>query len=160
MRMEDEHKVLVVFNLEERLFALHLEAVERVIRACAVLPMPKAPEIIIGVINLQGRIVPVADIRKRFGMTERELEPEDHIIIAHTQRRSVALPVESVHGIRDVSSRDITNPERIIPGLEYVQGVARLDDGMILIHDVDKFLSLEEEEQLDNALNEPVPDME
>jgi purine-binding chemotaxis protein CheW len=81
----------VVFTLDERRYALYLPAVERVVPAVEVTPLPNAPEVVLGVINVQGRIIPVINVRKRFGLRERDIEPNDRFILARTSRHVVAL---------------------------------------------------------------------
>lgn len=143
---------LVRFSLDQQRYALHLSAVERVVLAAEVTPLPKAPEIVLGVLNAGGRIVPVFNIRRRFRLPEREIDLRDQFILAHTGRRPVALVVDSVTGIAEVAEEQVTAADRILPGLEQVEGVARLEDGLMLIHDLGKFLSLDEEKKLDAAL--------
>jgi len=143
---------LVVFTLDERNYALHLSAVERVIRAVDVTPLPKAPAVVFGVMNVQGQLVPVVDIRKRFRLPERDMRLSDRLIIAHTSKRAVALIVDSVSGMLEISEERIVAAKRILPTIEYVEGVVKLDDGLILIHDLDQFLSLDEEQALDEAI--------
>jgi purine-binding chemotaxis protein CheW len=143
---------LVIFTLDEHSYALHLPAVERALRMVEISPLPKAPEIVLGVINVQGRIVPVFNVRKRFRLPERETSPSDQLIVAQTSRRTVAMLADAVSGVVAYPEQQVIAAERILPGLEYVEGVAKLEGGMILIHDLDKFLSLEEETTLDNAL--------
>jgi purine-binding chemotaxis protein CheW len=145
---------LVVFTLDEQRYALHLATVERVVRMVEITPLPKAPEIVPGVINVQGRIVPVVNLRRRFGLAERELHLSEHIILAHTLKRVVALVVDTVNGIIERSDHEVIAAQRILPGLEYVEGVTKLDEGLILIHDLGTFLSLEEEKMLDAAMNQ------
>jgi purine-binding chemotaxis protein CheW len=106
------------------------------------------------VINLQGSITPVMDIRKRFGLPDREISLSDHLVIAKTSRRTVALRVDEVTGVIETGAKGITGSEEILPSLDYIEGVVKLDDGMILIHDLDRFLSLDEEKSLDDALTE------
>ena len=142
----------VVFTLDEQRYALHLHAVTRVVRTVEITPLPKAPEIVRGVVNVQGQVIPVVDIRKRFRLPERETELSDQLIIASTARRSVALVVDAVAGVIEHSSQEMIPPEKILPGTEYIEGVIRLEDGLVLIHDLDKFLSLEEDQELDAAL--------
>jgi purine-binding chemotaxis protein CheW len=144
---------LVVFTLDDQRYALHLSAVERIVRAVEVTPLPKAPEIVIGVINVQGRIIPVFNMRKRFRLPEHEIELSDQFIIAHTAKRTVALVADGVKDIIDRSDQEIISAEEIVPGLEYVKGVVKLEDGLVLIHDLDTFLSLKEEIALDKALS-------
>lgn len=143
---------LVIFILNEQRYALFLPAVGRILRMVEITPLPKAPEIVLGVINMQGRIVPVLDIRKRFRLPERELDPSDQLVIACTSKRAVALAVDKVIGVVERSGQEVIAAEKILPGMEYVEGVAKLEDGMILIHDLDTFLSLEEEKALDEVM--------
>jgi purine-binding chemotaxis protein CheW len=152
----------IVFALDERLYAVHLLAVSRVVRAVEITPLPKAPPIIIGVINLAGLIIPVVNLRRRFRLPERELELTDQFIIARTSRpgvdadagRLLALVVDAVVGVRELSAQETTAAESILPGLEHLEGVAKTDQGLVLIHDLGTFLSLEEDEALGALLPE------
>ena len=76
---------LVTFFLDDRRYGLHLDAVERVLPALDVTPLPKAPEIVLGLINLKGKIIPVLDVRRRFRLQEREIGLQDHFIIANIE---------------------------------------------------------------------------
>jgi purine-binding chemotaxis protein CheW len=145
---------LVVFLLDDRLYGLHLNAVEKVLPAVDVTPLPEAPEAVLGLINLKGKIIPVFDVRKRFRLQEREICLEDHFIIARTSRRTVAIPVDSAKGVMEVPEQEIADAKGITPGLAHVEGVVKLKDGMLLIHDVERFLSLEEERALAEALRQ------
>ena len=151
--MSNESNYIVLFTLEEERYALHLSAVERVVRAVEITLLPKAPEIVLGVVNVHGRIVPVLNIRKRFRLPERELKLSDQIVIARTSMRTVALVVDAVGGVTELSGKEIVLPEEIVPQMQYVEGVVKLEDGLVLIHDLDRFLSLNEEITLDVAMN-------
>ena len=151
LELSDE---LVVFTLDEQRYALRLAAVERVVRAVEVTPLPKAPEIVLGMINAQGRIVPVVNVRKRFQLPEREVELSDQFIIARTSRRTVALVVDAVNEVVPCPEAQVVAAEKILPGLEHVAGVLKLPDGMIFVHDLDRFLSLDEEQALEAAMEQ------
>lgn len=142
----------IIFNLDEQRFAMHFSAVERVIRAVEVTPLPKAPEIVPGVVNIQGRIIPVVNIRKRFRLPEREMDLSDQFIIAHTSRRTVALVVDAVSSVIERSEQEVIAVEKILPEMEYVKAVVKLKDGIILILNLEKFLFFEEEKMLDDEL--------
>ena len=148
----------MTFVLDRQRYALDLSSVEKVVRAVEVTPLPKAPDIVCGVINIQGRVVPVFNIRKRFGLPEREIALSDHIIIASTSRRTVSLVVDQVEGTMDQSGRERILPGKILPAMEYLEGVVKLEDGMVFIHDLDRFLSLEEEKALDDAIRAGEPE--
>lgn len=147
---------LVPFFLDDRRYALPLDVVERIIPAVELTPLPKAPEIVLGLINIRGRIVPVFNIRRRFRLPDRETELTDHFIIAHTSKRTVALPADSASGVIQVFEGEKTEVTDILPALDYVKGVVKLEDGLLLIHDLESFLSLEEETALDEALSDQV----
>lgn len=143
---------LVVFGLQGQRYALRLAAVERIVAVAAVTALPSAPAIVMGIINVQGRVIPVVDVGKRFGLSEREIELSDRLIVARTSRRSVALLVAAVFGVVDCPQSQITAAGGILDHAQYVEGVVKLDDGLVLIHDLDTFLSTLEEKQLQQAL--------
>jgi purine-binding chemotaxis protein CheW len=145
---------LVAFTVDDFFYALPLDSTERVIRSVRVTPVPKAPDVILGIVNVRGQIVPVVNVRRRFGLPDQAVDIGNHFVLARTQRRSLVLVTDSVVGIVERSEEDVIAAQRVLPGLEYLQGVARLEDGMILIHDIDKCLSLEEEDVLDQALGD------
>ncbi len=149
--MEATNKLLV-FSLDGCRYALRLPIVERVFRAVEIVPLPKAPEIVLGVINLHGNIVPVVDVRKRFRLPERETEPGDQLILAHTLRHPLALLVDSVSGVIEGHEQDIVAAQNILPSVEYVEGVVKLKDGIVLILDLNTFLSLDEEKRLGQVM--------
>lgn len=143
---------LMVFRLDDQRYALTLPAVDRVVSMVAITPLPNAPDIILGVVNVQGRVIPVINVRRRFGRPERELALTDQLLVAHTARRPVALVADAVLEVIACAEQSLIAAENILPGLEHVAGVVKLTDGLILIHDLDKFLSLDEEAALDQAL--------
>lgn len=142
----------VTFLLGDQHYGLALRAVERVVRLVEVTPLPRAPEIVSGVINVQGQIVPVVNVRKRFRLPEREARLSDQLVIARTSRRLVALLTDGVTGVLERAEREIVAAEAIAPGLEYISGVVKLSDGMVLIHDLDRFLALDEERAIEEAM--------
>lgn len=148
-----EDSRLVVFRLDQRRYALPLTAVERVVRAVDVTPLPRAPAIVLGAINVQGRVLPVLNVRRRFLMPDREVSPADWFLLAHTARHTVALVVDESEGVIERPSAEIVTSTQIVPGVEDFPGVVRLDDGLVLIHDLERFLSLDEARALDKAMD-------
>jgi purine-binding chemotaxis protein CheW len=145
---------LVVFRLDAQRYALPLDAVERIVRAVEVTALPSAPAIVSGVIDVEGRVLPVVDLRRRFGMPLRELSPAHQFVIARAARRTVVLPVDEALGLTEVRASEMTPPAEIAAGLAQIQGVVRLEDGLALIHDLESVLSLDEAHVLDEALGE------
>ena len=142
----------LAFTLDEGHYALDLSVVERIIQSVEITPLPEAPDIVLGIINIKGKIIPVVNISRRFHLPEKDIEPTNRLIIAHTLKRTVALVVDVVLGVIETPEDRVVKAGTVLPGLDYVQGVVKMEDGMILIHDLNKFLSLEEEQTLDIAI--------
>jgi len=147
---------LVVFRLDEQRYALSLAAVERIVRAVEVTLLPNAPPIVLGAIDVEGHVLPVLDVRRRFGLRRREISPADQFLVARTAPRTVVLVVDEAQGVIERLQDEIIGSSQIAPGLEQFQGVVRLDDGLVLIHDLEKFFSLDEARALDDAINQEV----
>lgn len=143
---------ILIFTLDESAYALPLSTVVRVIHVVEFKRLPQAPEIISGIINVQGEIIPVIDVRKRFGLGIRETDPDDRIIIANTGKRKVALLVDTVTDIKDLAIREYVNSKESLPFAKHISGVAKVDNELILIYDLEQFLSLDEEKVLELAL--------
>lgn len=146
---------LLVFWLGEQRYALPLNPVQRIERAVAVTALPAAPEAVLGIVNVRGQVVPVFNLRRRFRLPERPTELTDRLVVARTRHRLVAFLAYAVQGLLDGPAGRIISPEQVLPGLEYLRGVVRLQGGMVLIHDLDEFLSVEEEQRLNEAMQEP-----
>ena len=144
----------VVFRLDEGRYALPLAAVHRVVRAVYVTGLPRAPVGVLGAVNVAGCILPVFDLRERFGLPARRPDVADHFLIAHTPRRTVVLAIDAAEGVIDQPLSALVPAARIAPGLEQLKGVIPLSDGLLLIQDLDRLLSAEETHSLDEALTE------
>ncbi|HYE72032.1 MAG TPA: chemotaxis protein CheW [Blastocatellia bacterium] len=143
---------LLVFELDERNFAINVDSVIRAIRAVEVTPLPQAPQAVLGVINVQGQVVPVYDLRQRFGLPVRPVSINDQMIIANAGNRSVAIVVNEVHGIVEYDQSQIVQAEQIVPGVEWIEGLLKMNEKLVVIHDLETFLSSGEQEVLDIAL--------
>ena len=146
------NKNIVLFSLDAPRYALYLSVVERVVSAVEITPLPKSPEIVLGVINYQGEIIPVVDIRKRFKLPSRDINIEDQFIIAKTSKRIVVIAVDSVNEIYELDQLQFVDAETAFPYTDFISGITKIEGNIILINDLEKFLSLEEEIILEKAL--------
>ncbi len=147
----------VVFCVDRGRYALPLASVDRIVRAVHVTALPRAPDIVLGAIDVQGRVLPVFNIRRRFGLPERAVDPADHFLIAHTARRTVVLVIDSAQGVFEYAASAVTQAASIAGDLEHVRGVIQLEDGLVLIHDLEHFLSRHEAQVLDAAMSQQAP---
>jgi purine-binding chemotaxis protein CheW len=143
---------IVVFTLDDLRYGLPLDAVDRVVRIVDIMPLPKAPAIVVGAISIEGRVVAVVNIRSRFRLPERSTTLSDQMIVARTSGRRVALVVDAVEGVFDYSQDEIQAAETIAPGIDHLAGVVKVGADLVLIQDLGRLLSLDEGQQLDTAI--------
>jgi purine-binding chemotaxis protein CheW len=140
------------FSLDDRVLAFPLGIVVRALFSVEVTPLPASPEIVTGVISYHGTVVPVVDLRARFGVPRQEILPSDRFILIRTKKRLLVVVASGVSGV--IKPFDAMIPaEDILPGARYISGVLQNEDRLILIYDPDLFLSLKEEAALDMALS-------
>ncbi|HSI11343.1 MAG TPA: chemotaxis protein CheW [Chthoniobacter sp.] len=144
---------LLVFLLDGQRYALPLGTVERIVRAAEITPLPQAPPIVLGALDVAGTILPVLNMRRRFHLPERAIQPSDQFLLARAGKRPVALVIDAAADVIELPLTQIVPADTVAPGLEHIRGVARMNDGLILIHDLESFLSLDEAAALDRAMN-------
>jgi purine-binding chemotaxis protein CheW len=142
----------LVFWLDGQRFALPVAAVGRVLRAVEVTPLPQSPELVLGIINVRGKVVPVVDLRRRCGLRLKEIDLDDQFVLAATSRRTIALPVDATEVMECALERFVPAPT-ILPGLSCLRGVTKDPEGLILICDLEAFLSPEEDQALEAVAN-------
>jgi purine-binding chemotaxis protein CheW len=143
----------LLFRLDHSRFALPLASVERLVRAAEVTPLPLAPPAVLGAVDVAGRILPVFDLRSRFGFAPRDIDPTQQFIIARARGRTVVLLIDVALGLADASEIRSALPAPG-PGVRHVGGVFSLPDGLAVIHDLESLLNDDEESQVDAALRE------
>jgi purine-binding chemotaxis protein CheW len=131
--------------------AVELDCVRCVLRAAAITALPGAPRGVRGLLNLSGALLPVFDPGRYLDLPERGMEPSDRLVVARTRNREVALLVEAVEGIEECSAADLTEARDLHPRLEGIRGAAVLENGITVIYDLELFLSLSEEQELEAA---------
>ncbi|MEI7811811.1 MAG: chemotaxis protein CheW [Ignavibacteria bacterium] len=149
--MESKFKA-VIFSLGQRKYAIGLDAVEHVICSVEITPLPKAPDIILGIVSLHGDIIPVINIRKRLLMPDREISVSDQGLIIKTRRR-LCMFVDSVEGCLEIPESEITFGKNIWDNTGCIEGIIMVNNDITLINNPDKFFNPDEEKQIDQALN-------
>jgi purine-binding chemotaxis protein CheW len=131
---------IVVFTLAERQLAFPLDEVERVVRAVEIVSLPQEHDTTLGVVNIQGRIIPVIDIRGLFALPQREIEPSDVFVVVHTSGRSV-----------EYADSDMIAADDVLVGQECVAGVLKYGEETVLVCSAAGLLSRIDEQ----AMNVP-----
>ncbi len=143
---------LAVFCLDDQQFALAVASVERIVHAVEIAPLPGAPPGVRGVINFRGTVLPVFDLRVRFGQALRDVRVTDHFVIVNTLRRKVALMVDAAVSVVGAGEAGVVAAADILPGFEAIEGIMKLAGNIVFIHDLDRFLSLDGEHALAVAM--------
>ena len=138
-----------VFSLDDQQYALALATVLKVIRAVELTSLPEAPDHLLGLINLGGKIIPVLDMRKRFHLPDREIDLVDRIIICKGSARTIAFVADEVEGVVEFAPEELDEAVHILPEMEhYIEGVGKLNDDTVLIYDLEMLFSIQEIEGL------------
>jgi purine-binding chemotaxis protein CheW len=132
----DAAETWVLFVVDEQTYALEIGEVERIVRAVEVKPLPESPPHILGIVNMQGRVLPVVDLRLRFGQPSRDIRLEDHFIVARTPRISVIIPVDAALGSVEVSAGSA--PRDHGAGGRCLRKVAPLGVGLVYALDLER----------------------
>jgi purine-binding chemotaxis protein CheW len=158
MNLDDYKNVdfekLVIFQINKQQFALPLNVVERAIQIVDIQSLPNAPKYVCGIINMHGEIVSVINMRRLFDMPQKELELSDKLLIVSTSKIKMALWVDEIHNVIEIDTKELVNSDEVSFGKKNVQGIVKLESGMVLLNDVEKFLNPEELEELEIAIQE------
>ncbi len=144
-------KELVTFNVGDEEYGVEILKVQEIIRMIGITKVPKAPEFVEGVINLRGKVIPVVNFRKKFGMEDKEDNKETRIIVSNIDGRILGFIVDSVSEVLRLPISAIEPAPTIITSndSEYINGVGKLEDRLLILINLDKLLS--DKELLDTA---------
>lgn len=137
---------LVTFVVGNEEFAIPILSVQEINRLMQITRVPQSPDFIEGVVNLRGKIVPVMDLRKRFGLGKAENSSDCRIIVVEVSKRVIGFTVDRVNEVLCVSSSIVDPPPPMVCGIDsdYVQGVGKLDDRLLILLNLEKLFSNED----------------
>jgi purine-binding chemotaxis protein CheW len=140
---------LVSFVLEDVEYGVDILLVHEILRFPEITRLPNAPDFIKGVINLRGNVIPVVDVRKRFGFSQAKVTDLTRIIVIETNDKLTGLMVDNVHQVVRITQNNVDPPSELIEGVseEYIWGIGRLKDRLIVILNLANILFLEEDQE-------------
>lgn len=144
---------LVTFSIGDEEFGVDILKVQEIIRTMEITKVPRAPAFVEGVINLRGKVIPIVDLRKRFGLAAREHDKHTRIIVIEINNMIVGFVVDSVSEVLRIPASTVEPPPPVVAGLEseYISGVGKLEDRLLILLDLDRLLSTDEEKELFQA---------
>jgi len=150
--MEKELQV-VGFRIGEETFGVRIASVREIVRVPEITSVPNAQETIEGVINLRGKIIPVIDLRKRFGQAEIQSDKKNRILVVELENKLIGLIVNSASEVLKIPPSEIESPGSVFADGEssYVTGVGKLKGRLIILLDISKLLHRPEFKKLEEA---------
>ena len=137
----------VGFYIGEDEYALYIHKVREIYPMTEIRKIPKAPQFVEGVINLRGFIIPIIDLRKRFDMAPNESKNTAKILIVELEKNQVGMIVDNVSEVMRFYVDEIEKAPPMFSSnidSQYIQGVAKLENKLIILLDIEKLLSFEE----------------
>lgn len=141
----------VTFYLGDEKYGINVMQVQEVLRVTEIAPVPGAPMYVLGIINLRGNVVTVIDTRNRFGLMSKDTDDASRIVIIETESHIIGILVDSVAEVVEMRASEIETAPNVgnEESSKYIQGVTSRDNELLILVDLNKFLSDEEMSELD-----------
>lgn len=145
-----KERQLVVFKLGEESYGLNISDVQEINSIQEITKLPGTPPFVEGVINLRGKIIPVIDLRKRFGFEAKGWDRSTRIVVARFLEETIGIIVDSVTEVLRIPEGVIEPPSSVVEGIdtEYIQGIANLGEKLVILLDLNRAIRKEEAELL------------
>jgi purine-binding chemotaxis protein CheW len=142
---------LVTFNIGDEEFGVDILNVQEINRMVEVTKVPGSPEFVEGIINLRGKVIPIIDLRRRFGIQNRVTDKSTRIIVVELSKKVIGFIVDSVSEVLRINSSICEPPPNIVSNIntEYITAVGKLEDRLLILLDLEKVLSQSENLKLE-----------
>jgi purine-binding chemotaxis protein CheW len=144
---------VVSFHLGSEEYGVDIAQVQEINRMVAITHVPRAPQFMEGVINLRGQLIPIIDLRTRFGMPRAEHTKNTRIVVTEIGSKRVGMVVDSVSEVLRLDVGQIEDAPEMISGIdtEYIRGVGKIEDRLIIMLDLARVISGAERRELENT---------
>lgn len=145
---------LVTFKVADEEYGVDILSVQEIIRHTGITKVPSAPPFVEGILNLRGKVIPIIDMRKRFGLAAKEPDPQTRIVVFALESGVVGCLVDSVSEVLRLPASRVDAPPAVVSGVDsrFIRGVGRLGDErdgrLLILLDSDQVLTMEELESL------------
>ncbi len=144
---------LVSFRLAQEEYGIEIAKVQEIILMGEITRVPQTPDYIKGLINLRSTVIPIVDLRLRFGLAQQEVTDETRIMVVNVAGKTIGIIVDAVSEVLRISQEQIAPPPPTVAGLgrEYLTGLVKLESRLLILLDIDKILGEEEAAALEAA---------
>jgi purine-binding chemotaxis protein CheW len=149
-KQDDPIMQWVTFRLGDEKYGINVMQVQEVLRITEIAPVPGAPTYVLGIINLRGNVVTVIDTRNRFGLMSKETDESSRVVIIETENHIIGILVDSVAEVVELKASEMENAPNVgnEESSKYIQGVTSTENELLILVDLNKFLSDEEKEEM------------
>lgn len=152
--IDGELNQLISFEVGDEEYGLDILRVKEVIRIREITRLPKAPSFVKGIINLRGDVIPIIDLRDRFGLEHKEYTTMTRVIVVDVDDKLVGMVVDAASQVVRIPADQIEPPPPIVGGLsvEYIKGVGKLEERLVILLNIDRILTVEEKVELEKIV--------
>lgn len=152
---------LVIFSVGKELYGINIGSVQEIMRVPDVTEVPDAPAFLEGVINLRGKVIPVINLRKRLRMQGKEKTKSTRVLVTENEGGKaglVGLLVDSVSEVRKIQPDAVEEPPAMVSavGVEYIVGVAKVDERLVILLDLKKVLNVEDMKKITRSVDHKI----
>lgn len=146
---------LVSFRLGQEEYGVEITKVQEIILMGEITRVPQTPEYLKGLINLRSTVIPIVDLRIRFGLPISEQSDEARIMVVNVAGKTIGIIVDAVSEVLRISQEDTAPPPPTVAGLgrEYLTGLVKLENRLLILLDIDQILTDEEAAAIDGAVS-------
>lgn len=145
---------LVVFRLAKEFYGVDIAAVDGIIKMQEITRVPHTPAFVEGVTNLRGTVLPVIDLRKRFGLPMSEMDRDTRIVVVNMESMKVGMVVDAVSEVLTLPEGSVEPPSPIVTSVDttYIKGIAKIEKRLVILVELSKVLDTEETGELTGAI--------
>jgi len=149
-KMSSEELQAVVFLLNNSYYGVPILQVQEIVKMSSITKVPNTPEFVEGILNLRGNIVPIIDLRKRFYLPKVEVLDSWKILILKIEEMQFGVMVDQISEVEKIHSSLIEIPPKVVSGVkgDFISGIAKIKDRLLILLDTNKLLSHSEKEML------------
>jgi purine-binding chemotaxis protein CheW len=144
---------VVVIELGGEAYGIEISRIQEIIRLQPITRIPNGPRFMEGVTNLRGHVIPVLDLRRRFGLEAPPATRQSRIVVAELGDFTVGMIVDAVSEVLRIPTNAVEPPSALLPGSDpgYLRGVAKVDERLVLLVELSRILALDEHMELSGA---------
>ncbi len=146
---------VVTFKVGDEEYAIDIMKIDSVSEMMKIMHLPGIPSFILGVSNLRGEVIPIIDTRTKFSLPEKESNSNDRVVVVYISDKKVGIVVDEVREVLTLTPEQISEPPTTVGGLKakFISAIAKLEDRMLIILDIDKIINEDEITKLDEMMS-------